>query len=99
MKKKKDKLKKALVTAFVCSMDFIEDQFPANVNVCIVTHGRPATKLQLSPYRTIIRPHLKDDKFGVFHPKMMLLFYEAHMRVVIGSANMVILYYFCKKIF
>ncbi|KAI7897075.1 tyrosyl-DNA phosphodiesterase-domain-containing protein [Mucor mucedo] len=84
----KTKLKKALVTAFVCSMDFIEDNFPANVNVCIVTHGRPATKAQLSQYRTIIRPHLKDEKFGVFHPKMMLLFYEAHMRVVIGSANM-----------
>lgn len=70
-------------------MDFIDDNFPGNVNVCIVTHGRPATKVQVSEFRTIIQPHLKDQKFGVFHPKMMLLFYEAHMRVVIGSANMV----------
>jgi tyrosyl-DNA phosphodiesterase-1 len=47
-------------------------------------------KRQVHSHRTIIQPPLKDDKYGVFHPKLMLLFYATHMRVVIGSANMVI---------
>ncbi|CAO3651027.1 unnamed protein product [Mucor hiemalis] len=84
----KDKLKKALVTAFVCSMDFINENFPMDVNMCIVTHGRPAMKRQVHSHRIVIQPPLQDSKYGVFHPKLMLLFYESYMRVVIGSANM-----------
>ncbi|KAG2236996.1 hypothetical protein INT48_001763 [Thamnidium elegans] len=84
----KDKLKKAVITAFVCSMDFINDNFPTDVNLCIVTHGRPAMQRQVHSHRVIIQPPLKDEKFGVFHPKLMLLFYGTSMRVVIGSANM-----------
>jgi tyrosyl-DNA phosphodiesterase-1 len=34
-------LKKALLTAFVVSMDFVEQQFPSHINVCIVMHDRP----------------------------------------------------------
>lgn len=45
-------------------------------------------KRQVHSHRIIIQPPLKDDKFGVFHPKLMLLFYGTSMRVVIGSANM-----------
>lgn len=44
---------------------------------------------QVHSHRVIIQPPLKDEKFGVFHPKLMLLFYGTSMRVVIGSANMV----------
>jgi tyrosyl-DNA phosphodiesterase-1 len=36
-------LKKALLTAFVVSMDFVEEQFPDHINVCIVMHGRQVT--------------------------------------------------------
>jgi tyrosyl-DNA phosphodiesterase-1 len=34
-------------------------------------------------------PPLKDDRFGCFHSKLMLLFHHDSVRVVIGSANMV----------
>ncbi|KAI8082631.1 tyrosyl-DNA phosphodiesterase-domain-containing protein [Gilbertella persicaria] len=84
----KHNLKKALVTAFVVSMDFINDSFPTDVNICIVTHGRPATRKQVHSHRIIIQPPLKDDKYGVFHPKLMLLFHATSLRVVIGSANL-----------
>ncbi|KAK4511596.1 uncharacterized protein ATC70_012812 [Mucor velutinosus] len=84
----KNSLKKALITAFVCSMDFINDHFPLDVNVCIVTHGRPAMRKQVHSHRIIIQPPLKDSKFGVFHPKLMLLFHDTSVRVVIGSANL-----------
>ncbi|KAI9487203.1 MAG: tyrosyl-DNA phosphodiesterase-domain-containing protein [Benjaminiella poitrasii] len=84
----KHDLKKALITAFVCSLDFINDNFPLDVNVCIVTHGRPALRKQIHSHRIIIQPPLKDNKYGVFHPKLMLLFRSSSVRVVIGSANM-----------
>ena len=35
---------------------------------------------------------MKDERFGVFHPKLMLLVHESSLRVVIGSANLVCLY-------
>lgn len=37
-------LKKALLTAFVVSMDYVEQQFPSHINVCVVMHDRPVTK-------------------------------------------------------
>ncbi|KAL9555983.1 hypothetical protein MBANPS3_002097 [Mucor bainieri] len=69
-------------------MDFINDHFPLDINVCIVTHGRPAMRKQVHSHRIIIQPPLKDSKFGVFHPKLMLLFHDTSVRVVIGSANL-----------
>lgn len=39
----KDKLKKAVITAMVVSMDWIEEQFPSHVNLCVVLHGRPVS--------------------------------------------------------
>ena len=45
-------------------------------------------KRQVHSHRIIIQPPLKDERFGVFHPKLMLLFYDTSVRVVIGSANM-----------
>jgi tyrosyl-DNA phosphodiesterase-1 len=45
-------LKKALLTAFVVSMDFVEEQFPEHINVCIVMHGR-----QVITYVSIWRLH------------------------------------------
>jgi tyrosyl-DNA phosphodiesterase 1 len=45
-------LKKALLTAFVVSMDFVEEQFPEHINVCIVMHGR-----QVITYITARRLH------------------------------------------
>lgn len=48
-------------------------------------------KKQVHSHRIIILPPLNDDKYGVFHPKLMLLFYATRMRVVIGSANLVII--------
>ncbi|KAG2215600.1 hypothetical protein INT45_000962 [Circinella minor] len=82
-------LKKAVITAMVVSMDWIEKQFPSTVNLCIVLHGRPAMSRQMSPNRIFIMPPMKDERFGVFHPKLMLLFHESSLRVVIGSANLV----------
>lgn len=84
----KDKLKKAVITAMVVSMDWIEEQFPSHVNLCVVLHGRPAMARQLSTTRTFIVPPLKDENWGVFHSKLMILVYENSMRIVIGSANL-----------
>lgn len=39
----KDKLKKAVITAMVVSMDWIEEQFPSHINLCVVLHGRPVS--------------------------------------------------------
>ncbi|KAI8643778.1 tyrosyl-DNA phosphodiesterase I [Parasitella parasitica] len=69
-------------------MDYINDHFPLDVNVCIVTHGRPATRKQVHSHRVIIQPPLQHNKYGVFHPKLMLLFHATSVRVVIGSANL-----------
>lgn len=44
---------------------------------------------QIGPNRILICPPMKDDRYGVFHPKLMLLFHAQYVRVVIGSANMV----------
>ncbi|KAI8879910.1 phospholipase D/nuclease [Backusella circina FSU 941] len=85
----KTDLQKSLVTAFVVSMEFIEQQFPKDKNMCIVTHGRPALRRQLDQHKLLIMPHLKDDRYGCFHSKLMLLFHHNSVRVVIGSANMV----------
>ncbi|KAF7729254.1 hypothetical protein EC973_004784 [Apophysomyces ossiformis] len=84
----KSMLKKAAITAFVCSMDWIEEHFPEDINLCIVTHGQLATRVQFAPNRVLIHPPMKEPKYGVFHPKLMLLFYDSSMRVVIGSANL-----------
>ncbi|KAI9248880.1 tyrosyl-DNA phosphodiesterase I [Phascolomyces articulosus] len=81
-------VKKAVLTAMVVSTDWIEQQFPASANICIVLHGRPAMSRQMSSNRIFIMPPMKDDKFGVFHPKLMLLVHESSLRVVIGSANL-----------
>ncbi|KAI8984565.1 tyrosyl-DNA phosphodiesterase-domain-containing protein [Mycotypha africana] len=95
----KKSLKKAMISAFVHSMDYIEQHFPADINICIVTHGRPqpsiilihpqALRKQIAPNRIIIYPPLTNEKFGCFHIKLMLLFHENSLRVVIGSANLV----------
>ncbi|KAG1040269.1 hypothetical protein G6F46_012053 [Rhizopus delemar] len=85
----KNDLKKAVVTSFVYSMDYIDEHFPINTNMVIVTHGRPAIGVKIGENRIIIQPPLKDNKYGVFHNKLMLLFRSSSLRVVIGSANMV----------
>ncbi|CAO3618381.1 unnamed protein product [Cunninghamella blakesleeana] len=84
----KSTLTKALITAFVFSKDFIEELIPSHVNLCIVAHGRPPMRKQIGPNRILICPPMKDDRYGVFHPKLMLLFHARYVRVVIGSANM-----------
>ncbi|KAL0082386.1 tyrosyl-DNA phosphodiesterase I [Phycomyces blakesleeanus] len=56
--------------------------------MCIVLHGRPAIRSQIGPNRLLIQPPMLDDTYGVFHPKLMLLFRDESLRVVIGSANM-----------
>ncbi|ORX51710.1 phospholipase D/nuclease [Hesseltinella vesiculosa] len=45
--------------------------------------------LDSSGKRVVIQPPLHNERYGCFHPKLMLLFYEGSMRVVIGSANLV----------
>ncbi|KAI9494314.1 tyrosyl-DNA phosphodiesterase I [Zychaea mexicana] len=72
----------------VVSTDWIEAQFPSDINLCIILHGRPAMTRQLGPNRVFIMPPMKDERFGVFHPKLMLLVHESSLRVVIGSANL-----------
>ncbi|ORZ22399.1 tyrosyl-DNA phosphodiesterase-domain-containing protein [Absidia repens] len=84
----KTQLKKAVVTAFVWTKDFLDEHFPEDVNVCIISHGRPPSRVQLRPNRILITPPLKDEKFGCFHIKLMLLFHQDSLRVVIGSANL-----------
>ncbi|KAI8139443.1 tyrosyl-DNA phosphodiesterase I [Fennellomyces sp. T-0311] len=69
-------------------MDWIEEHFPADVNLCVILHGRPATSKQLGPKRVFIAPPMKDENYGVFHPKLMLLIHDSSLRVVIGSANL-----------
>ncbi|CAO3678969.1 unnamed protein product [Rhizopus stolonifer] len=70
-------------------MDYIDAHFPADVNIVLVTHGRPAMAAQVGEKRVIIQPPLKDGKYGVFHNKLMILFRSSSVRVVIGSANMI----------
>ncbi|CEG64799.1 hypothetical protein RMATCC62417_01711 [Rhizopus microsporus] len=82
-------LKKAVITSFVYSMDYIDEHFPLDANIVIVGHGRPAMSVQLGPKRVLIQPPLKDERYGCFHNKLMLLFRSSSLRVVIGSANLV----------
>ncbi|KAI7867646.1 tyrosyl-DNA phosphodiesterase I [Spinellus fusiger] len=56
--------------------------------MCIIRHGRPAIRNQISSHRVILQPPMMSNTYGVFHPKLMLLFREDSMRVVIGSANL-----------
>jgi hypothetical protein len=48
-----------------------------------------AKSFQISPKRVVVNPPMKDEKFGVFHSKLMLLFHQSSLRVVISSANFV----------
>ncbi|KAI8074463.1 tyrosyl-DNA phosphodiesterase-domain-containing protein [Gongronella butleri] len=85
----KDHLRRACITAYVYSKDFIHAQY-GDIQLVLVTHGKPAQKIPLdtSGRRMVIYPPLKFD-YGIFHPKLMLLFYDESLRVVIGSANLV----------
>ncbi|ORZ03026.1 tyrosyl-DNA phosphodiesterase-domain-containing protein [Syncephalastrum racemosum] len=83
----KSHLRKALITAMVVSTDWIEEQFPPDINLCVVLHGRPAMARKLDN-RVFIMPPMKDENWGVFHSKLMLLFHTSSVRVVIGSANL-----------
>jgi tyrosyl-DNA phosphodiesterase-1 len=38
-------LKKAVMTAFVVDMNFVEEKFPSDINLCIVMHDRPVNMM------------------------------------------------------
>lgn len=50
----KSQLRKALITAMVVSTDWIEEQFPADINLCVVLHGRPVVQTPYSSHEPVL---------------------------------------------
>ncbi|CAG8588546.1 9628_t:CDS:10 [Paraglomus occultum] len=90
-------LKKGFFSTYVFDSDWFLSHIPNDANIVLAMHWSPDNgekqgvfPLSTSKYKlTIVHPPMPPSGFGCFHPKLMLLFYENWMRVVISSANLV----------
>ncbi|KAJ2998300.1 hypothetical protein HDV02_004614 [Globomyces sp. JEL0801] len=89
----KSKLKKAFFSAFCIDDDWLFNQLPNDISVCI---ARPkpndvesnVTNITITPKISFVFPTLKPMQYGCMHVKLMLLWYPEFLRVVVPSANL-----------
>lgn len=84
-------LQLAVFSAYVIDQEWLETLIPPRTSVvlfCQRPKGRTVeTTIQVSPTLRIVFPQISD--YGCMHVKLMLLYYEDRVRVVIGSSNLV----------
>ncbi|KAJ2820145.1 hypothetical protein IWW50_005175, partial [Coemansia erecta] len=89
-----DKLRKALLTAFVLDMEWLKPHFRADTKLVIVRSYDPNSEHQgvlqsADGMTTIVNPEFGGVKYPIMHSKIMLLFYDNYVRFVASSANLI----------
>ncbi|CAG8465208.1 4203_t:CDS:10 [Ambispora gerdemannii] len=90
----KSKLKRAFLSCFVVSLDWVQQNFPSQANI-VLAKQRDYSEQKPGVYKTkfdniiLVNPPMLNSDFGCFHAKLMLLYYDNWMRVVITSANLI----------
>ncbi|CAG8738169.1 8605_t:CDS:2, partial [Ambispora leptoticha] len=90
----KSKVKRAFLSCFVVSLDWVQQNFPSQARI-VLAKQRDYSAQKPGVYTTIfdnivlVNPPMLNSEFGCFHAKIMLLYYDNWMRVVITSANLI----------
>lgn len=91
----KHALKKALLSTYVLDMDWLQPHFLPNTKLVVVTHYNPKEE-RSGIYQTedgkvtMVHPRFGyKQMYPMFHSKIMILWYESHVRLVVSSANLV----------
>jgi tyrosyl-DNA phosphodiesterase-1 len=83
-----DQVQKLVISSFVYEWEWLDRYLKDVKKVITVLHTRELVgSFQVSPNRLLIVPPL--EQWGCMHVKFLLIFYEAKIRVVITSANLI----------
>jgi tyrosyl-DNA phosphodiesterase-1 len=86
-------LQKCLLSSYVVDEEWLLPRFDNITNVILVTHdGERGMKTRISKdgNLTMVWPAFpKFPSYGVMHSKIMLLWYDQHLRIVISTGNLV----------
>ncbi|PVU91665.1 hypothetical protein BB559_004040 [Furculomyces boomerangus] len=88
------KLQKAVMTTFVCDFEWLRRIIGKRLNLCLAMNFEKSLETATGPIKVnectvLVNPPLRKTRYSVFHPKIMLLWYEGFVRLVIGSANLI----------
>ncbi|OMH84334.1 Tyrosyl-DNA phosphodiesterase 1 [Zancudomyces culisetae] len=91
-----EKIKKAVMTTFVLDYEWLRGKLGNNVNLCLVINFEKDKDYKVEVKRldentVIVAPPQTKSRFGIFHPKIMVLWFETFVRIVISSANLIAL--------
>ncbi|ORX65025.1 phospholipase D/nuclease [Linderina pennispora] len=90
-----EKLRKAILSAYVVDMEWLTSKFRSETKIVLVENYNPKTEhrgaMQFDRgMLTIVHPEFNPRQmYPIVHSKFMLLFYDAHVRLVVGSANLI----------
>ncbi|KAK9686792.1 hypothetical protein K7432_015042 [Basidiobolus ranarum] len=88
----KDNLRKLMLATYQLEADWFISKLPHNIPICLVRNWhrqsgeKPGTSSLHSKF-TVIQPPLPEDRYGSMHAKLMILYYDEFLRVVVTSAN------------
>ncbi|KAF0450063.1 phospholipase D/nuclease [Gigaspora margarita] len=90
----KDHLKDAFLCALAVDLDWLLTKLPENILIVIAKHWdsrQEAEGVYILPDTNIllVHPPLPNAPIGCFHAKLMLLFFDGWMRVVVASGNLI----------
>ncbi|KAJ1942380.1 hypothetical protein FBU59_003215 [Linderina macrospora] len=89
------KLRKAILSAFLVDMDWLKSEIQGHTKIVLVENYNPKAQPRgIMQYDqgmwTIVHPEFHPRQaYPVMHSKLMLLFYDEHVRLVISSANLI----------
>ncbi|CAG8798290.1 8175_t:CDS:2 [Gigaspora margarita] len=87
-------LKNAFLSVLDVDWDWLLTKLPENILIVIAKHwdsGQEAEGVYILPDTNIllVHPPLSNTQIGCFHAKLMLLFFDGWMRVVVASGNLI----------
>ncbi|CAG8551358.1 2265_t:CDS:10, partial [Racocetra persica] len=90
----KDHLKNAFLCALTVDLEWLLNKLPQNILIVIAKHWNSAQEAEgvyILPDTNIllVHPPLPNATFGCFHAKLMLLFFDGWLRVVVASGNLI----------
>ncbi|RIB14340.1 hypothetical protein C2G38_2248309 [Gigaspora rosea] len=89
-----DHLKNAFLSALDVDWDWLLTKLPENILIVIAKHwnsGQETEGVYILPDTNIllVHPPLSNTQIGCFHAKLMLLFFDGWMRVVVASGILI----------
>ncbi|KAJ2771238.1 hypothetical protein IWQ56_001867 [Coemansia nantahalensis] len=79
----------ALLTTFMADSDWLLVHIPRTVELTVVADRRASLdKAAASGRLRLVRPEMATPGVQLMHTKLMVLFYAAHMRLVVTTANL-----------